>query len=81
MINVGLLWHDSQKPVDLVVPLAAARYEARFRQAPNVCYVHPSVLPDGDRAVDGVLIKSSAQVLKFHFWLGVEQGTVAPVEE
>jgi hypothetical protein len=79
-MNIGLLWHDSQKPVDLVVPLAAARYEQRFGESPNVCYVNPTVLPDGDRAVDGVLIKSSAQVLKFHYWLGVERGADAPVE-
>lgn len=70
-MDIGLLWH-SDKPVEQVIPLAAARFAERLGGTPNVCYVHPTVLPDGDRAVDGVLIKSSARVLKNHFWIGVE---------
>ena len=72
-MEMGLLWHDSKQPVDLVVPLAAARYEARFGTPPNVCYVHPTALPDGECEIGGVRIASSARVLKFHFWMGQEQ--------
>jgi len=66
----GLLWHDSQRPIDLVIPLAAARYAERFGNTPNVCFVHPTALPDGEREVGGVRIASSSRVLKFHYWLG-----------
>jgi hypothetical protein len=71
-MNIGLLWHDSQHPVDLAVKLAAARYEERFGEKPNVCYVHPTALPDGDRMVGVMSIKSSSRVLRYHFWIGVE---------
>lgn len=71
-MTIGLLWHDNQHPIDLAVKLAAARYEERFGEKPNVCYVHPTVLPDGDRTVSGVLIKSSSRVLRCHYWIGVE---------
>ena len=70
-MDIGLLWHSGQGPAQ-AVPLAAARYAERFGVQPNVCYVHPTALPDGDRAVGGVLIKSSARVLKNHFWVGME---------
>jgi hypothetical protein len=73
-MDIGLLWH-SVKPVDEALPRAAARFVERLGGAPNVCYVHPTVLPDGDRMVEGVLLKSSSRVLKNHFWIGVEAQT------
>lgn len=75
---IGLLW-QSDKPVEQVIPLASARFAERLGCTPNVCYVHPTLLPDGDRAVDGVLIKSSARVLRQHFWLGIEPEEGSPV--
>ena len=74
MIKEGLLWHDSGSE-DLAWKLARAvrRYHVRFGNKPNVCYVHPALLPDGDRKVDGIQVRSSSRVLRHHFWLGMEQ--------
>ena len=74
MIKEGLLWHDSGSE-DLAWKLARAvrRYRARFGNKPNVCYVHPALLPNGDRKVAGVLVRPSSRVLRHHFWLGLEQ--------
>ena len=74
MMREGLLWHDSGSE-DLAWKLARAaqRYRDRFGDKPNVCYVHPTLLPDGDRKVDGILVRSSSRVLRHHFWLGHEQ--------
>ncbi|MBN2006129.1 MAG: hypothetical protein JXA21_22425 [Anaerolineae bacterium] len=73
-MNVGLLWHDSGVE-DLSVKLARAanRYQARFGQRPNVCYVHPALLPNGDAKINNILVKSSRRVLQHHFWLGQEK--------
>lgn len=74
MIKEGLLWHDSGSE-DLAWKLARAarRYRDRFGSKPNVCYVHPALLPDGARKVDGILVRPSPRVLRHHFWLGLEK--------
>ncbi|HOU15111.1 MAG TPA: hypothetical protein PKZ84_18530 [Anaerolineae bacterium] len=79
-MDVGLLWHDSGAE-DLAWKLARAakRYRDRFGDKPNVCYVNPSLLPEGDRKVDGILVRSSPRVLRHHFWLGREKAETIPV--
>lgn len=73
-MNIGLLWHDSSSQ-DLARKLAPAaqRYQERFGELPNVCYVHPGQLPDGDRQVGSIWVRPSRQILPHHFWLGLEQ--------
>ncbi len=73
-MDIGLLWHDGGS-TDMAGTLAQAakRYRDRFGDKPNVCYVHPTLLPDGDRKVNGILVRSSARVLRHHFWLGQEK--------
>jgi len=73
-MNVGLLWHDNGSD-DLARKLARAaqRYKARFGDKPNVCYVNPSLLPQGDKKVGGILVRSSGRILRHHFWLGLEK--------
>ena len=77
MMQVGLLLHDS-KPVGEAVPLAAVRYAARLGGQPNVCFVHPSALPDGAVVVGSVRVESSARVLKNHFWIGKDDSEPDP---
>ena len=73
-MDIGLLWHDGGS-ADLARTLAQAakRYHDRFGNKPNVCYVHPTLLPDGDCKVNGILVRPSARVLRHHFWIGQEQ--------
>ena len=72
-MKVGLLWHDSSSS-DLARKLSRAvqRYQVRFGQPPNVCYVHPTQLPEGKLTVGSLTIRASQQVLRHHFWLGQE---------
>ena len=52
---------------------AASRYERKYGTAPDMCYVHPSVLKDqGPRKVAGVRVAALPSVLRHHFWLGRE---------
>lgn len=54
---------------------AAAHYEQKFGQRPNVCFVHPSLLEQsevGDRLrADGVEVRPGRAILPHHFWLGI----------
>ena len=70
----GLLWYDNgAKDLAWTLARAARRYRDRFGRNPNVCYIHPTALPDGTRKVAGILVRPSPRVLRHHFWLGREQ--------
>ncbi|HNT73409.1 MAG TPA: hypothetical protein PKH77_00175 [Anaerolineae bacterium] len=79
-MDVGLLWHDNGAE-DLAIKLsrAAARYRARFGQPPNVCYVHPTALPNGDKKIGAIQVRSSPKILRHHLWLGYETGSTSAV--
>lgn len=73
-MNVGLLWHDSGvEDLSHKLGRAANRYQARFGEKPNVCYVNPALLPDGETTINNILVKSSRRVLRHHFWIGREK--------
>lgn len=79
----GLLWFDADPKRDLAekVARAADRYRLKFGRRPNLCYVNPSTL---DRVsaelaatspveLNGVRLVPADNVLKHHFWIGVEE--------
>lgn len=73
-MNVGLLWHDSSaKKFNRKLAQAAERYQTRFGKKPNVCYVNPATMPEGDLTIEGILIRASSRILRNHFWVGQEQ--------
>lgn len=73
-MKVGLLWYDnSRRELATKVGNAAQGYRKRFGQEPNVCYVHPAVLPEGEQQVRDILVRPASHVLKHHFWVGREQ--------
>jgi hypothetical protein len=69
----GLLWFDNDPKRDLTqkVGRAAAHYQRKHGQKPNVCYVHPSMV-QGSEEVDGVHVAGLPTVLKHHLWIGEE---------
>ncbi len=71
----GLLWFDNDPKRDLAqkVGRAAQHYRRKHGRSPNVCYVHPSLLTDGTRQIDGVQVATLASVLRHHFWIGEER--------
>jgi hypothetical protein len=76
-MEIGLLWYDN-RPRDLEVLIAEAvkGYYKRFPGVePNVCYVHPSTLPEGvaEQQVGAILVRASGKILKYHFWIGHEE--------
>ena len=75
----GLLWFDDdpRRQLEEKVQRAAAHYERKYGQAPNMCFVHPSAF-DGNgkrpsKKAGGVEIRPGRSVLPHHFWIGVAE--------
>lgn len=78
-MNIGMLWFDNDKERDLntKVMRAADYYKKKYGNVPNMCYVHPSMLPvsqeieNKKRMAGNVEVRSAMTVLPNHFWIGV----------
>jgi len=73
----GLLWFDADPKRDLAEKVARAvdRYRFKFGRRPNLCYVNPSTLGQGPIVLEGIRLLPAPNVLKHHFWIGVEEST------
>jgi len=74
MIQEGLLWFDDNptRAISDKVERAVQRYQQKFGHNPDVCYVHPAHLKEGELSLaDGVKVLPAKSVLPHHFWLGV----------
>lgn len=71
-MEIGLLWFDNNPKLSLheKVLEAAAYYQRKYRQQPNLCFVHPSMLTDADVQVGSILIRSNPMIRPDHFWIG-----------
>jgi hypothetical protein len=78
-MNIGMLWFDNDPKADLGVKIqrAAQYYREKYGVNPNLCFVHPSMLPgktensNGEIKNSGVEVRSNGSVLPNHLWLGV----------
>ena len=74
-MNIGMLWFDNDSKVDIATRIqrAASYYRTKYGRAPNLCFVHPSML--GAAPVNtngsGIEVRTTRSVLPNHFWLGV----------
>ena len=74
-MNIAMYWHDNDPKTDLAakVAKAASYYATKYGAVPNLCFVHPSMLPPAaPQAVDGIELRVSAWVQNNHFWIGVD---------
>ena len=82
-MDVGLLWfdNDSQRDLKAKVLRAAAYYQQKHGEKPNVCFVHPNMLDGNGNGsslrTDGVEIRAGRAILPDHFWIGVTQERAA----
>ncbi len=75
-MRTGMLWFDnSSRPLAERVKPAADYYQKKYGTRPNVCFVHPSMMPEGNRlaGVEGIEMRRSRQVLPNHLWMGFEE--------
>ena len=73
LMNVGMLWFDNDPKIELAekVQKAAAYYRRKYGSFPNVCFVHPSMMPGEKLSSGKIVIKADQTILPNHFWLGV----------
>ncbi len=69
----GMLWFDNDQKTDLPAKLkvAANYYRKKYGCKPDICYVHPSMLPAGLAEFEGIRLCSSPSIVPYHFWIGV----------
>lgn len=87
-MNIGMLWFDNDPKagVEVKIERAAAYYQGKYGRQPNLCYVHPSMLPGESGEAQArplragrVEVRPSPTVLPNHFWIGVN-GKIQPGE-
>jgi hypothetical protein len=72
-MDTGLLWFDnSAQPLTDKVAAAAAHYERRFGESPNVCYMHPEMLDKASAKQCALQLRTATHVLQHHLWIGIE---------
>ena len=72
-MDTGLLWFDnSAQPLTDKVAAAAAHYERRFGERPNVCYLHPEMLDNASAKQCAMPLGTATHVLQHHLWIGIE---------
>jgi phosphotransacetylase len=69
---IGMLWFDNDPKKSLADKVldAADYYRKKYRAVVNCCYVHPSMIQDGELQVDNVVVKANKSVLPNHLWMG-----------
>lgn len=79
-MNIGMLWFDNDPKADLSLKIqrAVSYYQKKYGKDPNLCFVHPSMLPqptETDSQViqsNGIEVRINHSVLPNHLWLGVQ---------
>ena len=89
-MEIGMLWFDNDKRSDYEAKIerAASYYRDKYGKSPNLCFVHPCMIPDnGSQGADdlnaatdsptwksqGVEIRTSKTMLPNHFWIGINR--------
>jgi len=73
-MNTGMLWFDNDPQIDIRAKInrAIAYYQKKYGQTPDLCYVHPSMLPGNSIFSTGVDVQPDQMILPNHFWIGLK---------
>jgi hypothetical protein len=79
-MNAGMLWFDNDPKTALATKIerAADYYRHKYGRDPNLCLIHPSMLPTDEKmeseqpATGKVRVRPYRPVLPGHLWIGVE---------
>jgi hypothetical protein len=88
-MNIGMLWFDNDPKAGLNMKIkrAASYYRDKYGASPTLCYVHPSMITNGNgKDKDGLVtagleVKTTPSVLPNHFWIGVNGVKEKAVQE
>lgn len=79
-MNAGMLWFDNDPKTALTAKIERAvdYYRRKYGRDPNLCLIHPSMLPQNETAgKDGsatgtLTVRPYRPVLPGHLWIGIE---------
>ena len=76
-MNFGMLWFDNDKKTTVIdkADRAAAYFKNKYGFDATLCFVHPSMLEDKDKAIKtegGLKLQGIQTVLPQHFWIGCD---------
>jgi hypothetical protein len=87
-MNAGMLWFDNDPKTALTAKIerAADYYRHKYGRDPNLCLIHPSMLPadqnmenpaseggaSGNPGTGKIMVRPYRPVLPGHLWIGVE---------
>lgn len=74
-MKTGMLWYDNDSGTTLGVKVerAANYYHRKYGLQPDLCLVHPSMLPAVPQETGKIAIRANRAILPGHLWLGVEE--------
>jgi hypothetical protein len=76
-MKIGMLWFDNDQKhtLDQKIQGAATYYATKYGAQPNLCYVHPSLMPTVPEGTEykagGVEVRGTRSVMPNHLWIGV----------
>lgn len=78
-MKTGMLWFDNDPKTDLPTKIsrAAAYYQKKYGQMPDICFVHPSMVGGNPVKSQGIEVRPTRQVLPHHLWMGVSEAIPA----
>jgi len=74
-MRTGMLWFDNDPKTDLPTKIsrAAAYYQKKYGQKPDICFVHPTMVGSSPLRSQGIEVRPTRQVMPNHFWLGITE--------
>lgn len=73
-MDTGMLWFDdSDRPLATKIERAVTYYRDKYEKAPNLCVVHPSMMPDTKSEIKLVELKEATAVMPHHYWIGIHE--------
>ncbi len=73
-MDFGMLWFDNDPKSDVLskVQKAAVYYRNKYGETPNLCFVHPSMIPEAKTIAGDISVCCNKTMLPNHFWIGVQ---------
>ena len=81
-MNIGWMWFDDdpKRTLEEKVKRATRAYRDKFGHAPNRCFVNKGQLDGQKINLNGLKVVGARNVLRHHFWLGVEKEQKEPAQ-
>lgn len=70
-MEIGMLWFDNDEKVDLMerIDRAVKYFYKKYGKFPNICYLHPSMINDKNKELEGIQLETRKSIVPYHYWL------------